>query len=71
MEMNSTISPDKLCPVGSVFGHRSRGRKLESQLGYITLVAIDTKSFLVILSLSPIQEGQLSVTGKKKCTSTG
>ena len=43
----------------------------ESQLSHIAFVEIDNEiSSMVILSLSLIQEGQLSVTGKSMGTST-
>ena len=51
--------------VGGMFDWRSRGHKFESQLCYITFVAIDHEIIsTVILPLPLIQEGQLSVTGK-------
>ena len=38
----------------------------------ISFLEIDNEIFsLVILSLPPFQEGQLSVSGERMCTSTG
>ena len=51
--------------VGSISDCRSRGHKLESQLGHITFVEFDNEIIsMVFLSLPLIQEGLLSVTGE-------
>ena len=50
---------------------RFRGRRFESQLGHIIFMEIHEIISTVILSLLLIEEGQLSVTGKSICISTG
>ena len=51
---------------------RARGHKFESQLGHITFMETDHEIIsTAILSLSLIQEGQLSVTAENMGTSTG
>ena len=56
----------------SVSDCRSRGHKLESQIGHIILMEIDHEIIsMIILPILLIQEGQLSVTGASMCTSTG
>ena len=52
--------------MGSVSDYRSRSRKFESQLDHINFVGVDHDIIsVVILPFLLIQEGQLSVTGKK------
>ena len=58
--------------VGGTSNCRSRGHRFESQLGHIIFVEICHEIIsTVILSLPLIQEGQLSVSGERMCTSTG
>ena len=60
------------CAAGSASDCRSSGRKFESQLGYITFMEVDYGIIsMVILPLLLSQKGQLSVTCKSLCTSTG
>ena len=55
-----------------MFDCRSRGGKLESQLGQMTFMEIHHEIIsMVILPILLIQEGQLSVTGESRYTSTG
>ena len=62
--LHSTISSKSDC--------RSRSRKFESPLGNVTFMEIDHEIISkVILTLSLIQEGLLSITGEDMCTSTG
>ena len=70
---NTTFPEDSCAGLHSASGRssdcRTRGRKFDSQLGHITSVANDHEIIsMVILPLSPIQEGQLSVTGICVCT---
>ena len=62
------------CAVGSTSDCRSSGHKLESHLGHIhvTFLEIDHEIIsMVIHLLKLIEEGQLSVNGKRICTGTG
>ena len=55
------------CTVGSTSDCRSRGRKFESQIGYIAFMELDHEIISMIILLM-IQEAQLLDTGERMCT---
>ena len=72
MGINS-FSLKKLASMVSVMCVGSRGCGFDScRVQQHPFVNIDHEMFsMVIFSLPPIQEGHLSVSGKRMCTSTG